>query len=53
MVKKEYSSPQILATFCLWVLFIDAQKHNVSVFEKKYGIQSAGRRRVILRFLSI
>ena len=33
MVKKEYSSPQILATFCLWVLFIDAEKHNVSVFE--------------------
>ena len=33
-VKKEYSSPQILATFCLWVLFIDANKHNVSVFEK-------------------
>ena len=34
MVKKEYSSPQILATFCLWVLFIDAKKHNVSVIEK-------------------
>ena len=34
VVKKEYSSQQILVTFCLWVLFIDAQKHNVSVFEK-------------------
>ena len=35
MVKKEYSSPQILATFCLRVLFIDAKKkHNVSVIEK-------------------
>ena len=33
MVEKEFSSPQILATF-LWVLFIDAKKHNVSVFEK-------------------
>ena len=34
MVKKEYLSPQILATFCLWVLFIDAKKHYVSEFKK-------------------
>ena len=34
MVKKEFSSPHILETFCLGVLFIDAVKHKVSVFEK-------------------
>ena len=39
------SARQILVTFCLRVLSIDTEKHNVSVFVKNYGTQSAVRRR--------